>query len=91
VLCKVNSRTEPGVEIFNPIDALSLEIILLFPSIKLLELSSAPSEFGSVDSPLPELSEKDEEVITKLAKGGTALPAPQVTVLGPRGKENPFE
>src|SRR3989338_8423415 len=48
------------------------------------------SDFGSVDSPLPGLSEKDDEVIAKLAKGDTAASTP-TTQLGPRGKENPFE
>jgi len=51
---------------------------------------SAPTDFGSVDSPLPGLSEKDDEVIAKLAKGDTAASTP-TTQLGPRGKENPFE
>lgn len=54
--------------------------------------SSAPSEFGSVDSPLPDLSEKDEEVIAKLARSGSSiLPSSPITTLGPRGKPNPFE
>lgn len=50
----------------------------------------APTDFGSVDSPLPSLSEKDQEVIAKLAKRDTSAP-PKTTQLGPRGKANPFE
>lgn len=56
--------------------------------------SSVPEGFGSIDSPLPELSKEDDEVIAKLAKVGTAVAVaqPQITVqLGPRGRANPFE
>lgn len=56
--------------------------------------SSAPTAFGSIDSPLPSLSEKDQEVIAKLAKAGAgAAPANLLLTapLGPRGKLNPFE
>lgn len=51
---------------------------------------SAPTDFGSIDSPLPSLSEKDDEIIAKLAKGDTAVFQP-TTQLGSRGKANPFE
>lgn len=55
--------------------------------------SPAPHTFGSIDSPLPALSEQDEEVIEKLA---AAAPREEVSSedtfqLGPRGKANPFE
>lgn len=54
--------------------------------------SSAPQAFGSVDSPLPELSEQDQEVIVKLARVGTSASSHQITSqLGSRGKANPFE
>lgn len=59
--------------------------------------SSAPEGFGSVDSPIPELSQKDEEVLTKLvAVGGGTTPVVQPEIplpseLPPRGKANPFE
>lgn len=54
--------------------------------------ASAPQEFGSIDSPLPSLSEKDEEVIAKLARGNVSVSSQSTTVqLGPRGKANPFE
>lgn len=54
--------------------------------------SSAPTEFGSVDSPLPELSQKDEEILVKLARLDTLVSQPTTTTqLGPRGKANPFE
>lgn len=63
---------------------ISLEVEVLY--------SSAPTEFGSIDSPLPELSQKDQEVIVKLARLGTVVNPLQITPqLGPRGKVNPFE
>lgn len=53
--------------------------------------SSSPGDFGSIDSPLPTLSEKDEELLTKLA----VVSGPSVSLGGvvstPRGKANPFE
>ena len=60
---------------------------------------TAPTDFGTVDAPLPQLSQKDEEVIAKLAINDGKASLPQsvtqmvipATELGPRGKENPFE
>ncbi len=54
--------------------------------------ATAPSGFGSIDSSLPELSQKDEEILAKLASvsGGSSINQ-QKTLLGPRGKSNPFE
>lgn len=55
--------------------------------------SPAPSDFGTVDSPLPQLSEKDEELLVKLARvsgqGGVSTGVSSVST--PRGKTNPFE
>lgn len=54
----------------------------------------APSSYGSFDSPLPELSQKDEEIITKLT---SIAPVQQddtgvlEEVVIPTGKDNPFE
>lgn len=54
--------------------------------------SSAPKEFGNIDSELPELTQKDEDVISKLAKSGTSVLQPtNPSRLGPRGKDDPFE
>lgn len=53
--------------------------------------SPAPASFGSVDSPLPILSEEDEGLLATLA-GNRALPEKVVEeVSTPRGKANPFE
>ena len=55
--------------------------------------SPAPADFGTVDSPLPTLSEKNQDLLVRLAK----LSAPSVSrggvpfVSAPRGKTNPFE
>ncbi len=59
--------------------------------------SSEQGNVGSVDTPAPKLSEKDEEIIQKLAKlipaanAQTNVSVSTPTVIGPRGKENPFE
>lgn len=51
--------------------------------------AAAPTGFGSIDSPLPDLSEKDNEVIDRLAR--ISLPSVQTPFFGLRGKANPFE
>lgn len=56
--------------------------------------SPAPSHFGTVDSPLPQLSAKDEELLVKLARvggEGVSSGASSGFVSTPRGKANPFE
>lgn len=54
--------------------------------------SLAPGGFGSIDSPLPQLSQKDEEVLARLARTGTPVSKdPSSASLPPRGKLNPFE
>lgn len=57
--------------------------------------SAPPSEFGSVDSPLPELSKQDENILAQLASTNTQIPTSQLeqapSQLGPRGKANPFQ
>lgn len=53
--------------------------------------SQIPQSFGAVDSPVPELSQNDEELLIRLASvKGPVISQAQV-VAGPRGKENPFE
>ncbi len=51
--------------------------------------SSAPQNFGSADSPLPELSQKDEELIARLVKSGGLISQPSDIIK--KGKANPFE
>lgn len=52
--------------------------------------SRIPSTVGAVDAPLPEISTKDEELISDLVRSQpTTEIQPQLT--GPRGKANPFE
>ncbi|TSC87436.1 MAG: Uncharacterized protein G01um10147_613 [Microgenomates group bacterium Gr01-1014_7] len=55
--------------------------------------AEVPKEFGSADSPLPELSQKDEEVLAALAGAAPyPLSQPQATPgASLRGKPNPFE
>lgn len=53
--------------------------------------SQLPKDFETVDSPLPELSKKDEELIALLIKNSTTLSNPEAILLIPKGKPNPFE
>lgn len=52
--------------------------------------SEAPSGFGTVDSPLTQLSQKDEEVLAALASSGVSQ-LEATAAAAPRGKSNPFE
>lgn len=63
---------------------LTLDVSVLF--------SPTPSAFGTVDSPISELTEKDEDVIARLGKVANSLPAAQSGIQDvPQGKSNPFE
>lgn len=53
--------------------------------------SVAPPEFGTVDSPLPQLSEKEQELLVRLAKVGSQRVGTGQVISAPRGKANPFE
>lgn len=53
--------------------------------------SQMPKDFGSADSPLPELSQKDEDLITALARSGRLLVGTSSATVSPRGKSNPFD
>lgn len=52
--------------------------------------STVPAKLGTVDSPLPEISDKDEQLLTKLARTTTRV-APTPYQLSPKGKVDPFE
>ena len=51
--------------------------------------SSSPKTAGSADSPIPQLTQKDEEVLIALSKIYAAVP--KNISQSPRGKPNPFE
>lgn len=54
--------------------------------------SPDPQSFGSLDSPLPELSAEDEELLRRLANSvSTVAVSPAEVVTTPIGKVNPFE
>ncbi|MEK7617282.1 MAG: type 4a pilus biogenesis protein PilO [Patescibacteria group bacterium] len=62
----------------------SVEISVLY--------APSPSSFGGPESPLPELSKADEELLTELVASGISRPAQQLpSQPQPRGKANPFE
>ncbi len=50
-----------------------------------------PNSFGSIDSTLPELSQKDQQLLTTLAKNVTPISTSTNAQLPSRGKANPFE
>lgn len=52
--------------------------------------AEAPKSFGGPDSPLPQLSNKDEQIIATIATS-TASRLPQILTPQPRGKLDPFE
>lgn len=52
--------------------------------------SPTPATFGSVDSPVPEISKKDEELLTKLARSTAPILTEEIINV-PRGKSNPFQ
>lgn len=76
---RIEISTDKGGEIVN----VNLGVNVLF--------SPLPQSFGTTDSPLAEFTQKDEELISKLAQTSVVLPPSQPTILGPRGKANPFE
>lgn len=56
--------------------------------------SPTPKTLGSAEDPLPELSEEEKAIVSRLAKSQIATPVSQSstpTILLPRGKPNPFE
>lgn len=64
---------------------LSLDVEVLY--------SPVPADFGKIDSSLPELSQKDQDLIANLAKSIPALnpQQPSPASASARGKVNPFE
>lgn len=54
--------------------------------------SALPATYGSADTPLPEISQKDEEILASFPASGTIeAPSETVTTAVPKGKLNPFE
>ncbi len=54
--------------------------------------SALPQNFGKTDSPLPELDQKDEELISTLERSSGAMQGLSGDSSGgPRGKANPFD
>lgn len=49
-----------------------------------------PKNLGSLDSPLPDFSQKDEDLIARLVEAG-GVPLESGSASTPRGKSNPFE
>lgn len=68
----------------NPESAdVSLELGVLYAVL--------PQNFGSADTPLPELSQQDEELISAITRTDDIVSESAVIPSTPRGKVNPFE
>ena len=77
-----------GLELSTTIDPSTIDASLSIVAL----YSPAPSSYGAVDSPVPELSSKDQEIIAKLsANSFTQASSGQDEVVVPTGKSNPFE
>ena len=89
-----NIETSPRLMRIGNIDISStpdLQAVVVSMNIDVL-YSPAPVSFGSIDSPLPEISQKDEDLIAKLARINPVASQPSSALLTlPRGKANPFE
>lgn len=53
--------------------------------------SGLPQSFGSIDSPLPEFNQEDEELIVTLARSVGSISPSSTVSAGPRGREDPFK
>lgn len=70
--------------VVTQISSVSLSVEVLY--------SQLPQNFGATDSPVPELTDKDEGLLNKLAKTGVSTQqAPTAGFQSSRGKVNPFE
>ncbi len=76
-----------NIEVTNSSDRQSVTISMGLDAL----YSPLPNSFGSVDSPLPELSQKEQEVLTKLAGNITPALTSTNVILPSRGRANPFE
>lgn len=84
-LIKVNSIDISSNQASQEIEA-ALAIDVLY--------SKLPQNFGTEDSILPEISQKDEELLTSLSQVSEAVSmeaSPSAGISSPRGKSNPFE
>lgn len=79
-LVRVNSLDISSGQASQSVDA-SLILGVLY--------SKMPQSFGAADSPLPQITQEDEELIAKLERSGRQASAS--LPLFPRGKSNPFE
>ena len=90
-----NLESSPRLVRVNNIDVSSvnnLQSINVSLVVQVL-YAGLPKSFGSLDSPLPEFSQADEDLIARLIEvgGGISQPGSVSTPSTPRGKANPFE
>lgn len=76
-----------SIEVTNSLNQQAVNISL---NLEVL-FAPTPASFGSIDSTLPELSSKDEELLATLAKNLPPAFTSTNTSLPSRGRANPFE
>lgn len=83
-LVKISSIDISSNQVSQSISA-TLEIEVLYAQL--------PQSFGTIDSPLPQMSQRDEELIATLVKNRVTVSSPESesSQSSPRGKSNPFE
>lgn len=93
-----NLEGSPRLIRISSIELSSKQDPQVFDSSLILEALYAglPKDFGGIDSPLPELNQKDEEIILKLEELkrielASSISSTSSGVESPRGKSNPFE
>ncbi len=88
----MNLENSPRIMRVSSIDISSAQASEALDAAVVIEVlySPSPQSFGTVDSPLPTLSQKDEEILVALSR--TTLTASFSAVQpSQRGKANPFE
>lgn len=88
----MNLEDSPRIMRVSSIDISSSQVSEILDAAVVVEIlySPAPQSFGTVDSPLPSLSQKDEELLVALSKS-TLVASPSAVQPSQRGKANPFE
>lgn len=89
----VNLESSPRIMKVSSIDISSVQSSQTIDAALVIEVlySPQPQNLGSVDSPLPLLSQKEEELLTILLREADTINQPSLQQYVQRGKANPFE
>ncbi len=88
----INLENSPRIMKVSNIDISSTQASENIDTALVIEVlySPEPQNFGSVDSPLPLLSQREEELLNILLRGAPSISPPSLQYVQ-RGKANPFE